>query len=221
MFDRLVCMNGGNPREDLIEHKDPEKAMLLEHSPEWDQLSLNHLEGRTAAFFCYGDGGGDELDSSGRPRILMHKQYFPVEEEPFENMRDAYAPLVWQCRYGGVEVPDALWTYIEFGKDKKYSDNQAEDMVQDAVVMRSFDDWVSRFADFVGRKGKVHPGKYRAYGHRAPGHLLKEAKLAWRDLRMRIGVPPRGSSPAEQQELNLNRDRTLTPGKGEGEKLRG
>src|SRR5947209_4393861 len=65
MFDRLVCMNGGNPREDLIEHKDPEKAMLLEHSPEWDQLSLNHLEGRTAAFFCYGDGGGDELDSSG------------------------------------------------------------------------------------------------------------------------------------------------------------
>ena len=27
MFDRLVCMNGGNPREDLIEHKDPELAM--------------------------------------------------------------------------------------------------------------------------------------------------------------------------------------------------
>lgn len=23
MFDRLVCMNGGNPREDLIKHKDP------------------------------------------------------------------------------------------------------------------------------------------------------------------------------------------------------
>ncbi len=22
-FDRLVCMNGGNPREDLIEHKNP------------------------------------------------------------------------------------------------------------------------------------------------------------------------------------------------------
>ena len=24
MFDRLVCMNGGNPREELIEHKNPE-----------------------------------------------------------------------------------------------------------------------------------------------------------------------------------------------------
>ncbi len=27
MFDRLVCMNGGNPREELIEHKNPELAM--------------------------------------------------------------------------------------------------------------------------------------------------------------------------------------------------
>ena len=76
MFDRLVCMNGGNPREDLIDHKDPEKAMALEHSPEWEELSQNHLEGRTAAFFCYGDEGGDELDASGRPKILRHKGWF-------------------------------------------------------------------------------------------------------------------------------------------------
>jgi len=32
MFDRLVCMNGGNPKEALIEHKNPELAMKLEHS---------------------------------------------------------------------------------------------------------------------------------------------------------------------------------------------
>ncbi|HEU4428469.1 MAG TPA: hypothetical protein VFT98_06920 [Myxococcota bacterium] len=55
MFDRLVCMNGGNPREDLIEHKNPELAMELEQSPEWKSYNLNHLEGRTAAFFLYGD----------------------------------------------------------------------------------------------------------------------------------------------------------------------
>jgi hypothetical protein len=64
MFDRLVCMNGGNPREELIEHKDAELAKRLEHSPEWDKLSVNHLEGRTAAFYCYGDAGGDELDEN-------------------------------------------------------------------------------------------------------------------------------------------------------------
>jgi hypothetical protein len=74
MFDRLVCMNGGNPREDLIEHKDAELAMALEHTPEWEGMSLNHLEGRTAGFFCYGDAGGDELDPEGRPKLLKHAQ---------------------------------------------------------------------------------------------------------------------------------------------------
>ena len=118
MFDRLVCMNGGNPREDLIEHKDPEKAMKLEHSPQWEELSVNHLEGRTAAFFCYGDGGGDELDPEGRPYKLRHKQWFDPEHEPFENDRDAYAPLVWQSRYSGIEVPDHLWQYCEFGNGR-------------------------------------------------------------------------------------------------------
>jgi len=85
MFDRLVCMNGGNPREDLIEHKDAELAMRLEHSPEWERLSQNHLEGRTAAFYVYGDGGGDELDKDGRPKILRHKDYFNPEAEPFDD----------------------------------------------------------------------------------------------------------------------------------------
>jgi hypothetical protein len=32
----------------------------MEHSPECDELSENHLEGRTAAFFCYFDAGADE-----------------------------------------------------------------------------------------------------------------------------------------------------------------
>src|SRR5919109_19308 len=120
MFDRLVCMNGGNPREDLIDHKNPERAMALEHSPAWEELSRNHLEGRTAAFF----GGGDELDASGRPRLLRHPEYFDPGAEPFEDERQVYAPLVWQCRYSGIEVPYHLWRYVEFGRGKKDSDNQ-------------------------------------------------------------------------------------------------
>jgi hypothetical protein len=127
-------MNGGNPDEKLIQHKNPELAMKLEHSPQWKELSLNHLEGRSAGFFCYGDGGGDELNESGRPKILRHPEWFDPEQEPFQNERDAYAPLVWQCRYGGVEVPDNLWTYHEFGHGKPYSDNQAEDMAQQTSV---------------------------------------------------------------------------------------
>ncbi len=220
MFDRLVCMNGGNPREDLIEHKDAELAGKLEHSPEWEELSVNHLEGRTAGFFCYGDGGGDELDERGRPKLLRHKQYFDPEKEPFENDRDTYAPLVWQCRYSGVEVPDQLWRYVEFGRGKKYSDNQAEHMATETDVFQDFDAWADAFAAFVGAKGKVEPGKYRAYGYEAPGHLGADIKAKFRELRTGLGFPPEGSSPARQEELGLNEDLTLRPKKGEGEKLR-
>lgn len=215
MFDRLVCMNGGNPKEDLIEHKNPELAMRLEHSEEWETLSQNHLEGRTAAFFCHGDGGGDEIDETGRPKKLRHKAYFDPEKEPFENEREAYAPIVWQCRYSGIEVPDQLWRYELIGSDKKYSENQSEDMVQDAHSMQAFDDWVEAFVSFVAKKGKVPPGKYRAYGYVPPKHTWSEIKLGWRDARMRLGIPPKGSSPEKQQKLGLNKDATLFPGKSE------
>lgn len=213
MFDRLVCMNGGNPREETIEHKNPELAMKLEHSAEWKDLSLNHLEGRTAAFFCYGDGGGDELDATGRPKLLRHPEWFDPEEEPFENMRDSYAPLVWQCRYGGIEVPDHLWQYEEFGVGKKYSDNQAEDI--DSPTYATFDRWVESFARSVAAKGKVPGGKYRAVGYEAPSHRWEDAKLTWRTLRMATGHAPEGSSPRIQDELDLNDDRQFPPKPGE------
>ncbi len=221
MFDRLVCMNGGNPREELIEHKNPELAMQLEHTPEWHELSRNHLEGRTAGFFCYGDGGGDELDESGRPRKLRHPQYFDPEKEPFDDMRQTYAPLVWQCRYSGIEVPDPLWRYTEFGNHRPYSENQAEHMPEQGV-WAPFDAWTDAFATFVAGKGKVEPGEFRAYGYEAPKHRWADTKLAWRDMRMRIGHAPKGSSPARQEQLGLNRDALLKLKlkRGEKEKVR-
>ncbi len=220
MFDRMVCMNGGNPREDLIEHKNPELAMKLEHSEGWEQLSLNHLEGRTAAFFCYGDEGGDEIGSDSRPKILEHKTYFDPQKEPFENLRDTYAPLVWQCRYGGIEVPEHLWQYKSNGVGKKYSENQAEDLIKDQEFLAAFDNWVQGFTTFVQQKGKVKPGKYRAFGYQAPGHFIKDVKLGWRSVLMRLGIGPKGSSPHKQEIKGLNKDKVLNPQKSEGERLR-
>lgn len=220
MFDRLVCMNGGNPREDLIGHKDPALAIRLEHSAEWVPLSQNHLEGRSAAFFCYGDGGGDELDQSGLPKILKHRSYFDSAKEPFKEMRNAYAPLVWQCRYSGIEVPDPLWRYVEMGRDQKYSDNQAEHLAGESEVLTTFDEWTRSFISHVSEKGPVQPGQYRAYGYQPPSHLWADLKTKWRGLRMALGVPIPGTSPAIQQERNLNRDATISYKKGEGAKLR-
>jgi hypothetical protein len=188
--------------------------------PEWEELSRNHLEGRTAGFFCYGDGGAAELDASGRPRILHHSSYFDPQAEPFADNRDGFAPLVWQCRYSGIEVPDALWRYVEFGRGKTYSDNQAEDMVREVEVMAAFDQWADDFAHFVEAKGKVEPGPYRAYGYQPPRHRWADLKLKWRELRLRLGFPPPGSSPAKQQALGLNRNTVLNPRKGEGERIR-
>jgi hypothetical protein len=56
-------------------------------------------------------------------------------------MRQTYVPLVWQCRYSGIEVRDRLWRYVQFGEGKKYADNQAGDMVREKDVMRRFDEW--------------------------------------------------------------------------------
>lgn len=220
MFDRLVCMNGGNPREDLIGHKDPSRAIALSRAPEWERLTRNHLEGRSAGFFCYGDGGGDELDPEGRPEVLRHPEYFDPEREPFESMRDTYAPLVWQCRYSGIEVPDALWRYAEFGRGVPYSENQAEHMMEDEAVLAEFDRWTEVFSQHVGAKGKVEPGAYRAYGYRPPSHLWADLKTKWRGLRMALGKAVPGTSPALQHERGINRDATLFYKRGEGAKRR-
>jgi multimeric flavodoxin WrbA len=204
LFDRLVCMNGGNPDERTIGHKDPERAMALERTDAWQKMSVNHLEGRTAAFFCYGDGGGDELDPMGWPKILRHPQYFDPVREPFEDMRDAYAPLVWQCRYGGIEVPDALWCYGESGRGKRYSDNQAEHLADEQPFLERFDGWAAEFVRHVGQKGKVTPGRWRAFGVRPKFAPWQHVALWFRALRIALHSPKPGSSPAKQQSRGLN-----------------
>jgi hypothetical protein len=220
MFDRLVCASGGNPREDLIDHKDPEKAMALERSPQWRALSLNHLEGRTAAFFCYGDEGANEVDADGRPLALRHKDWYVPKRDELRDERESYGGLVRQCRYSGIEVPDSLWQHVSFGVGRPYADDQAEDMRREHDSVAAFDAWVAAFADFVRQKGKVPPNEYRAFGYKPPGHFAADMRLKWRDWRMRLGMPPEGSSPARQQREGLNDDETLHPARSEGERLR-
>ncbi len=128
--------------------------------------------------------------------------------------------MVWQCRYGGVEVPDNLWAHCTSGKGKKYSDNQAEDVIKEPAFMQTFDKWVKDFEGFVGTKGKVKPGKWRAYGFKKPFNPIKELKVGIRTWKLRFGTPPKDSSPYNQQQMRLNKDVTLHSKKSEGEKLR-
>lgn len=93
-------------------------------------------------------------------------------------------------------------------------------MARDAPFLAEFDSWTAHFAAFVADKGKVPPGKYRAYGHQPPSHRWADLKLFWRDRSLRLGMPPDDSSPKEQQEQGLNQDARLFPKRGEGEQLR-
>ena len=86
--------------------------------------------------------------------------------------------------------------------------------------MQKFEIWVRNFENFVAAKGKVPPGKYRAYGYKPPSHFISEIKTGLRALRLRFGKSPENSSPQKQMELNLNRNTTLHPKKTEGKKLR-
>jgi hypothetical protein len=155
MFDRLVCAAGGNPRPDLIDKKDTMKAQALERSPEWRRLTRNHLEGRTAGFFTYCDGGANEIGEDGRPKLVRNKAWFDPVEEPYHDERLAYQGLVWQCRYSGIEVPDNLWVAGVFGEDKPYADDQIDDMMADSEGLKPFDAWASAFIRHVERKGLV------------------------------------------------------------------
>jgi multimeric flavodoxin WrbA len=163
MFDRLVCMNGGNPRPDLIDKKDTLKAQALERSPLWREISRNHLSGRTAAFFCYGDDGADEEDGKGRPKHLEHPEWFDARHHPMRgnDERNAYLGPVWQCRYSDIEVPDDLWRCTVFGAGMPYADDQVDDMVRETKGMGAFEDWVQAFIAHVEKKGIV-PGTKEA-----------------------------------------------------------
>ena len=159
MFDRLLCMNGGNPFPHLIDKKDTLRAQTLERTELWRKISRNHLEGRTAAFFCYGDEGGPDIGPDGRPVLIeeKHKSWFDPANEPFkgDHARLSYQPLVWQCRYSGIEVPDELWSCATIGAQELYADNQAENLPDRRTAVGRFDDWVVQFISHVETKGPL------------------------------------------------------------------
>ena len=81
----------------------------------------------------------------------------------------------------------------------------------------AIDGWTmtaTAFVDHVAKKGKVSPNEYRAFGYRAPLHLWADLKTKWRGLRMALGFPIPGTSPAIQQKRGLNRDATIFYKKG-------
>jgi hypothetical protein len=65
VYRRARIQSGGTPREELIDHKNPEMGMRLEHSPEWDALSVRPSQAK-----CHPDSSAPSAEArrrSGRP----------------------------------------------------------------------------------------------------------------------------------------------------------
>jgi len=119
-FDRLVCVNLTITAEQAIKlglGKDAQKTRAVEKGGEWNHLLRNHYAGKYAAFFIHGDAGGVdysefvESETDGwhpkMPRSLA--DYLKSESEGWVNdPTNSIMPIVWQCRYSGIYVPDDL-----------------------------------------------------------------------------------------------------------------
>ena len=186
MFDRLVCINGGNPYPDLTEWKNKKLSKMLELLPEWDLISRNHLSGRCASFFVYGDGGANEIGPSGYPKILDEKTtYSPQEEEMwFGDVRTAVMPLVFQLRYSGINVRDEDIVGMIFGKNLPYSINNSIFEHQEDVFNRA-NELMFNFANYTKEKilkdGKSDPKKEKEQDKSRVDFTKLKKKLSGKD----------------------------------------
>ena len=110
LFDRLVCANQTLTVEDaqeLMGKGNTKKAEItgkLSKQGVADNLLKNHLEGKVAGFYIHGDAGADDYSVNEKPESFSKKE----EDVWFSDPKSCIMPIVLQCKYSGIEVPDNL-----------------------------------------------------------------------------------------------------------------
>lgn len=124
LFDRLVCANQTLTREQAIEimgkgnAKNPDITGPMSQSGKYDHLLKNHLEGKYGAFYLHGDNGANDYQKTPKPKSL--KEYDLDERALSENTKLAVMPIVTQCRYSGINVPDDLIETFHMNQGEAY-----------------------------------------------------------------------------------------------------
>jgi multimeric flavodoxin WrbA len=114
MFDRLVCANLTITKDQAIEIfgdgniKTADMTGQAELEGKYKHLLKNHLEGKVASFYVHGDDGANDYDGNQ-----------PYTGDLSWDVRNSVMPLVYQCRYSGIDCPDDLVEafYINKGLD--------------------------------------------------------------------------------------------------------
>ena len=143
MFDRLVCANLTITKDQAIEIfgegniKNSELTGRAEISQKYKHLLKNHLEGKWAAFYLHGDDGASDYDGN-KPDI----------GDINWDVRNCVMPIVYQCRYSGINCPDDLVEsfYINRGKDY-YQSNL--DMESEGEFFLKMDRLVDRLLNYL------------------------------------------------------------------------
>jgi multimeric flavodoxin WrbA len=128
LFDRLVCANMTLTTTDALSVlgkgnlKNSEITGRMSLEGEYDDLLENHLEGKVGGFYIHGDMGADDYSSSEKPETFNQKD----ENKWFGDAKSTIMPIVFQCRYSGIEVPDKLVQAFYTNKGEPYYQSNIE-----------------------------------------------------------------------------------------------
>ena len=126
LFDRLVCVSLTLSVEDAKkiygkDIKDPKKTIAAEQSGKYRDLLKNHYEGKVGAFFIHGDDGADDYVGRRMPLAMADSK-----PQDYISPKEAIMPIVNQCRYSGIFVPENCIEGNVFGYKEKYSQNNID-----------------------------------------------------------------------------------------------
>jgi hypothetical protein len=92
--------------------KNPTKTRAAEKSGKYNHLLKNHYEGKCAAFFAHGNNGAADYREFSKEKSLAlpmlpqsYHDYYKNKDKKFDPIQ-AILPLVEQCVYSGIFVPD-------------------------------------------------------------------------------------------------------------------
>lgn len=143
MFDRLVCANLTITKDQAIEIfgpdgiKNSELTGRAELSQKYKHLLKNHLEGKWAAFYLHGDDGASDYNGN-KPDI----------GDINWDVRDCAMPLVYQCRYSGINCPNDLVESFYINKGKDYYQSNL-DMDSEGEFFLKMDGLVERLLNYI------------------------------------------------------------------------
>jgi len=122
LFDRLVCASLTITTKQAKELwgddvKNAKKTKKFSETEEYKKMVKNHLEGKVGAFYIHGDDGADDYKDRKLPGS-MTKYNIGKFNDPINTI----LPIVWQCRYMGIDVPYKLINAFYMNEDINYSE---------------------------------------------------------------------------------------------------